>query len=183
MLTLDLDLVSVLNNRSTSYFLLLKFAFNSGTVGVTNAPRDVTHDGLTYSASGGLKSLTPPKAEAGVSRDIFGVNLTDVDFAFRDLLDSEPTGVPVEVISRFETTAGDRDLKIYTGTVSSFSTEIESDEHLISVQCVGPITKLQQVTNRVTTDASQQAAHPGDTSMSKSFDTENEAEIKWGGNS
>jgi hypothetical protein len=66
--------------------------------------------------------------------------------------------------------------------LSSFNSKIEGDEHMLDLQCVGPITKLQQLTNRSTTDASQRKEYPNDAAFEKVFDSENTATKKWGGN-
>jgi hypothetical protein len=184
MITLDTDLVAALNGRSSTYVVGVLFSFaTQGAVGITNAPSDFTRNSQVYAADGGLKELSVPKVEAGVTRDLFSLNFTDVDFTLRDMLDIECSGTVVQVFLRYTTPVGARDLDIYTGTMSSFSSKVENNEHLITVTCVGPFSKLQHVTNRSTTDSSQKAVHSGDTAFSHVHDSDNEETIKWGGDS
>ena len=183
MLELDSELIQALANSSRRYFLTISLDFLNEPFRATNASYDYEFEGYDYSASGGLKQLTPPKIEAGVSRDLFGILLTDPLFEQRDRLVVESIGVPTKVEGHIEVASGFKPLVLHTGTISSFASRIEADEHLVEIECSGPFTKLQQTVNRMTTDSSQQAAHPGDTSMNKVYDSENVETMKWGGSS
>lgn len=186
MLQVIPEIQEALRARSATIFVLVRMAFKSGVVAITDAPRDFELEGVFYSADGGLKAVSPPKSEGEISRDLFNVEVTDHDMGLRDILDLENVGVPIDIVSCFTDSVTGQvlngTLPVYSGVISKVSWSVtDDDEPIVAIECSGPFTKLQQTTHRTTTEASQKAVFPNDTSMDKSFDTENETTIKWGG--
>lgn len=189
MLQVTSLLRSVLESDTIAPVLLVSIGFSpavGGPIYITDAPRDITYLGNSYSADGGLRGLSPPKAENQVSRYLFDVSLGDPDGTYRALFNIESTGVPVTIVAGFvdlqNKTLYPDFLPIHAGKITNTAYTVESDSPVIMIQCSGPFLKLQQIINRVTTESSQKFYHPNDTSMDKSFDANNEEIKKWGGN-
>jgi hypothetical protein len=185
MLQIEVGLLNLINQGMLAPFVLIEIAFPSGSVRLTDAPRDITYNSNVYTADGGIMSMSPPSVQGEVSRDLFDIVLGDADNAMRTLLDSENIGVPVNIHAGFFVIATNaihnEFLDIYHGIISSASWVVEDDNPSVTIQCSGPLTKLHQVINRTTTSASQNSFYPADTSMDLSYDSSNETTIKWGG--
>lgn len=187
MLQITEGLKQIIEDATTTPFILVKLEFRDQTICVTDAPRDLEYENFLYTADGGLKGVSPPQAEADVSRDLFNIILTDATGELRQLLDIENIGVKVSVKCGFVDPNTDQIhpyyLNIYNGKISSVGWKIEEDSPDVTIQCSGPLTKLKQITNRTTTSSSQKQYHPTDTSLDLAYDSTNTATIKWGGNS
>lgn len=186
MLQVSAALGTAISESTIAPFAVVKFEFTSGDINITDAPHDVVYQSETYTASGGLKSLSPPNNNNELSRDLFFIELTDHDSAFRTELDQENIGVPITIKSGFiDITTNliiSEYIDVYHGKISKVSWElVDNEEPIINIECSGPFVKLQQIINRTTSEKSQKSVYPNDTSMDKSYDTENEATIKWGG--
>jgi hypothetical protein len=187
MLQVSASIGTKIANKIIAPFVLIKFDFTAGAIFVTNAPRNIDYNGDIYLADGGLVSVSPPKAQAEISRDLFVIKVTDADSSWRTELDAENIGVPVTVLTGFaDITTGEIDgeyLDTYIGKISHVGSEISEDEPFVEIQCSGPLTKLHQITNRTTTESSQKRRYPADTCMDYAFDTEDSKTRKWGGTS
>jgi len=178
------------NTEITPIVLLdINLTTGGGALKYTTAPYDfVDGNNGTYSANGTILELTPPRAEGIVDRDIFSFTLADVGFALKSRFETESTGVSVEIRVKLI----DSDLQVIPGNLGVFKGNIsavrfynegdnEFPEPRIDITCTGPLAKLQQVTERVTTETSQKASHPNDTCFDRSFNTENQTNLRWGG--
>lgn len=184
MLQISSTLKALVEGRSVVPFILVKIDFAT-TRAITDAPRDIVYEGVTYSANGGLKSVSPPKANSQVSRDLFEIVIGDPDGELRTTLDYENIGVPIRIVSGFvdpETNIINSEfLGIYAGKISKVSWTIDEDSPNIVIECSGPFTKLKQIINRTTTSSSQRSLYPNDSSLDYVYDSTNEATVKWGG--
>jgi len=188
MLQVNSTLLSLLSSDIIVPYFLVRLDFSlGGPVYVTDAPYDIVYGGNTYTADGGLLNLSPPKAEADISRDLFNIVFTDSTNELREQLAYESTGVPAYVVAGFvnaETSEIIPEyLPVYSGKISKVSWTIERDSPKITIECSGPLTKLRQITNRSTNSANQKLYYPADTAMDNAYDTNSEATKKWGGNS
>jgi len=177
------------NTEVTPIVLLdVKFTTGGSALKYTDCPYDFT-DGNngTYSADGTIIAISPPKSEGVIDRDIFSFTLADPNFALKTRFDTQSTGVECEIRvklinSNLEVIPGE--IGVFKGNISAIRYYIEGDlksaKSLIDVTCTGPLAKLQQVTERLTTQESQQAVHPNDTCFNRSFDTQNQSTIRWG---
>ena len=185
MLQVSVDLLNLITAKLVAPSILVKLAFSSGSILMTDAPREIPYNGDLYLPDAGIKQVSPPKASPELSRDLFEVMIGDVDNSLRTLLDLESIGVPVYITSAFtivETGLLHNEfISVYKGKISSVSWEINEDEPKVTIQCSGPLSKLHQVTNRATTENSQKLHFPLDTSMDFSSDSETVSTIKWGG--
>lgn len=181
-------------NNNIVTFLLVYIGFNAAglsPLSYTEAPIAISFDSnvgtipssRTYSPDNTLKSVSPPKSEGEIERDLFEIVFGDPTFSLAGTLSLQSTGVPVEIHLGFRDSDGtvvQDALPVYSGQIASWSSGVDGEEPVITINCTGPLTKLQQVTNRLTTKDSQQAKYPSDTCFDFSFDTENEAALNWG---
>jgi len=189
---------AIIDPQNIIAITLLKIEFPvsaGGPVYLTDAASDWTgHDGITYLADGTLKSVSPIKAETSVSRDLFRIVLSDLPnldntFIYRTRLRIANTGVPVTLSMEFLDVSSEitsvltGTLQIYKGQVSHVSSEVTSDnDSSITLTCSGPLTKLRNITNRLTTHNNQTSLYPNDTCFKQSALTENPASFLFGGN-
>lgn len=185
MLQVSSGLKALIEGESAVPFVLIKINFNSVPEYITDAPRDIVYEGATYKSAGGLKSVSPPKADSQVSRDLFNIVISDPDNTLRTKLDYENIGVPVTVLSGFvdptTNVLHSEYLGIYAGKISRVGWTIDEDSPDVNIECSGPFTKLKQITNRTTSKESQRFIHPNDSSLDYVYDSTNEATVKWGG--
>jgi len=172
------------NNLIT--FSLVKIGFDTQLL-MTDAPRNITVSvdsvNRTYTPSNNLLSVSPPKSEGEIDRDIFQITLSDPSFSLAGTLSQEATGIPVDVRLGFITDTEEliaETLPVYSGQISSWGSKVENNEPVVTITCTGPLTKLKQVTNRLTTKDNQQNIHDTDSCFDYSFDTGNEASLRWG---
>ena len=191
MLSIGSDLSAAINLTDSVFVALVSIDWSDnvgGPVRMTDAPHDVTIGGTTYESVGALVSVTPPQANGLIDRDLFSIRLSDPYFVFKDNLDDEATGTPVsiKVAAYVNNQIVAETLSVYEGFLSSAEVVVEGDadspEPVVTLNCVGPFAKLYQITGRTTSPNSQKERHPNDTSFDRSFDVENEATIRWGGN-
>jgi hypothetical protein len=190
MLQVNNDLKALLQSSVVVPFVLIKIDFSSavgGAVFITDAPREVVYNGDTYLPNGGLKSISPLRAEGQISRDLFDIQLLDPDTTYREILKIESTGVSISITAGFvdpETEIINSNfLDVYRGRINKTSWSVEDNTPTVNIQASGPLTKLQQIVSRTTNDNSQQLYHPGDTSLALSYDTQDDKQLKWGGTS
>ena len=185
MLQISNGLRALIENNTAIPFILVKIDFQTDPLHITDAPRNIVYNGATYIASGGLKSVSPPKVESQVSRDLFEVVIGDPDNTLRFKLDYENIGVSLSIVSGFVDPATNNlhseFLSVYAGRISKVSWAIEEDSPDVVIECSGPFTKLKQIINRTTTAESQRKLYPNDSSLDYVYDTTNEATVKWGG--
>jgi len=172
------------NNLIT--FSLVRIGFNTQLL-MTDAPRNITvsinNVNRTYTPSNNLLSVSPPKSEGEIDRDLFQIILSDPSYSLSGTLSTEATGVPVDIRLGFMTDTEDlisETLPVYSGQISSWASKVNNNEPTVTINCTGPLTKLKQVTNRLTTKDSQQKIHDTDSCFNFSFDTSNEASVRWG---
>ena len=166
-----------------STFVTVKISTDALTIKVTDNSYDVTYNSETYSASGGLLSVTPPGSSSELSRDIFNISVLDPDNAYRVAL-IEAIAAPVEVMAGFIdiTTGGIYPvyLHVYKGIINNVSWEISDDSPIVNISCSGQFAKLKHITNITTSQQSRQNLFPNDTSMNLAYDSTNEVTLKWG---
>jgi len=186
MLQINLSLTELLSSDVIVPYFLVRLDFSSvSPIYITDAPYDIVYEENIYSSDGGLLSLSPPKAEADVSRDLFNIVVSDVTNELRQILSYESIGVPASITASFISSETNElipeYLPVYSGTISKASWVIDKDSPNITIECSGPLTKLRQITNRSTNSSNQKAFYPADTCMDNSYDTNSEATKKWGG--
>ena len=191
MLSIGSDLRAAINLTDAVFVALVSIEWENdfgGPVRMTDAPHSVTLDGLTYEPIGALISVTPPQANGLIDRDLFSIRLSDPYFVFKENLEQESTGVPVsiKVAAYVNNRIVTESLSVYEGFLSTAEVNIEGDadapEPVTTLTCVGPFAKLYQITGRTTSPNNQKERHPNDTAFDRSFDVENEATLRWGGN-
>lgn len=185
MLQISSGLKALIESNTAIPFILVKINFTTNPVAITDAPRDVVYEGVTYSASGGLKSVSPPKVNPQINRDLFEILVSDPENILRTRLDYENIGTPLQILSGFVDPVTNvlysEFLGVYSGKINKVSWTIEEDSPDVLIECSGPFVKLKQVINRTTTAASQRALFPNDSSLDYAYDSTNEATVKWGG--
>lgn len=184
-------------NSNIVTFLLVHLGFddsdnNLSGLSYTDAPINISFDSdigsipasRIYLSNTTLKSISPPKSEGDIERDLFELSFADPLFSLSTTLSLQSTGVPVEIHLGFkdidsETLVQDA-LPIYSGQISAWSTAVNDEEPVLTINCTGPLTKLQQVTNFLTTKNSQQRISADDTCFDYAANTDNEVALYWG---
>jgi hypothetical protein len=166
-------------------FLTLDFpATNGGSLLITEAPRDVTVDGRTFSSSDNLLSVTAPNVQSSVTRDRYMVSFSDNDYAMRDRFGNNPAGVPLTVELGFiDTTSGQllsELMNVYKGQSANLEWGKQRDGYVCKVGFTGQLTQLNTANPRMTTPESQQRYDATDQSMRYVHDTAADAALKWG---
>jgi hypothetical protein len=194
MIQLSSNVTTLLNSGTLSYFFLLKLK----DMYITSAPFDITmSNGITYLASGGLVSVTPPKYASTVDRASYKIYLADVDFSLKSYLESGATGDLMSVsVGYFNTTGGalgdipfGEPLLSMADTVLVYEGIVDSANYTIDLQegkltCVieggGPMADLDMVRPFQTDNNSMHQVDPTDTSFNYVFNDNAEVSLKWG---
>lgn len=186
MLQVSNNILNAISDPTIIPYFLVKFTFTNLTVSVTDAPYDIVYNNTTYDADGLLNTVSPPKTQADLSRDLFEISLGDPTGYYRSTFNTQSIGVRASIACGFinsETMAPLNEyIDVYNGRISKVSWSSEKDAPIVVVECSGPLAKLKQITNITTNKESRnQLGYSQDTSMDKAYDSENESTIKWGG--
>ena len=163
-----------------------------GTLRITDSPRDITINGVTYPASAILKGLTPPRTQSTVDRDQYRLQLADPDGAIRSRVEVQPSGVPMSVQLTF--VAEDLDdnnnvkllpntMDVYRGFLSGSNLGYESGAPVYTLTFTGQISQLSASRPRLTSQESQQefsAASATDTAFNYVHTYDTDDILKWG---
>jgi len=155
-------------------------------VHITEAPRDITHGGVTYLSSQNLAGLSTPDVQNSVSRDNYGVSFTDNDAAIRRRFVTDgPTGTGLIVQLGFLNSSDElinELLNVYSGQSSSVIYSPKGEGFVTEVSFTGQLTQLSGVNSVLTTPESYAQFLPSatDHSFKYSHSAVNDKSIKWG---
>ena len=187
MLETTQEVIELISKGNMAPFVMVRLGFDTPLLATDHSTHVIHESGQgaeTYLNTAGLVSVSPPNALAEVSRDIFDIVFEDAEGSLKKILNTESVGVPVLVTMGFlsmpEAKMTSSRLVIYRGRISSAGWRNEDDASIVSLKCTGPLSKLLQVTNRTTSDASQRRINPKDTAFEYSHDTSDERTLKWG---
>jgi hypothetical protein len=184
-----LNISQTLTNLITSYnvrnFALVDIEWPTsvgGSLYLTDAPYNVTYD-TEYTADSGLKTVSPPNITGDIARDLFNISIEDVSGVYREKLLDSSIGITVRVKAGFFDTDGsliNETINIFEGKISRWSYNVKGEEPTVEITVSGPLVKLTQTSARLTTENSQKAIYSSDTCFDHSYDTANEASLRWG---
>ena len=190
MINIGQDLKSELQNYEITPVSLIDLHFPNtvavpagGTMRITDAPRDVVFDGVTYFSSDQIRSIAAPNTQNSVDRDNYSIVFTDPDIAMRNRFSVTYTGVPLivrVVFRKADGTLTGEALNVYKGQSSTVKwTDVDGDV-TCAVGFTGQLTQLEAKKVLMTTPASQESVDPSDTSMDFSHNAVEDEALRWG---
>ena len=186
MLNLPADVRTALAADAVDSAVLVDLMWPASAGGpqyITDHPQTITFNSNTYATGAGLLNLSAPQVVSLIDRDVFTIALSDNNNVYNTRVEAAPTGwmMTCRVLVRGST--GDflsSGLPVYMGQCSGASFARDDNNRLLTLEFTSPLTKLTQVSERVTSDAEQRAALSTDTSMIHVIDSVNEASVRWG---
>ena len=194
MITVSSDIQAAIEADRITPVSLITLNFPSsagGVLRITDAPRDVTVGSNTYLSLGLLKAVAPPQTIAVVDRDIYSLQLSDVDNSLRTRIESAPAGVLLNVQLTFITTTITAEntvvtttlneaLDVYSGVLSNAELQIQNNDPVLSLEFTGQLAKLDSNFPSYTTPESQQQVDSSDTSMDYVHFSDEDDSLQWG---
>ena len=154
-----------------------------GTMRITDAPRDLVIEGLTYYSSDQVKNISAPQTQNSVDRDTYSITFSDSDNAMRSRFDKTHTGVPITVRVAFRKSDGnlaDEILNVYRGQSATVRWYSEEGDSLCDVGFTGQLAQLEATKVLSTTTASQFNVDATDTSMAFTHNAIEDVNLRWG---
>ena len=156
----------------------------NGTLNITEAPRDMTVDGVTYTSADNLAALSAPETQNSVDRDHYTISFADSDGAMRNRFRAAGVhGVPVTVrLGLFD----DSDefisdlLNVYQGQSAAMTWRPQGQGYVLEVGFTGQLTQLDSANTFLTNPDSQAKLDTADTSMNEVHSTTSDDAIRWG---
>ena len=187
MINATQQVLDALNDLETVLYVTMTIQWPTdagGTENLTDYHSDITIGGVTYSASGGLVNYSRPAARSIVSRNQFSVELDNNTNSRNAQIEAAQSGVTIDVFLNFEdpaTGAHIGQIEIFNGVSTSAQiTEARSGGHILRVDYSGQIENLTELRARFTTQSSQQAVDPLDTSMDFAHNPDGDLVLNWG---
>ena len=184
MISVGANLTDAIEAQNVVAQVLLSIEFASDDiVRLTDAPRDLTISGDTYSRSSTIISLTPPKVRSDVDRDVYTIAFSDNDQDWRGRFAAK-TGVGLVVRMVFvnnDHSLVTEQLNVYQGYSSAIQYGRDGEEGFkTTVQFTGQLAQLASANVRLTSQRSQQAIDFSDTSMDYVHDSARNDTLRWG---
>lgn len=187
MLNATPEVLSALNDFETVLYLTIDIEWPSGAGGteyLTDYHSDITIDGNAYNSNAGIISYSRPSARSVVSRNQFSLELENNSNSRNTQIDAARSGVPITVRLNFEEPqTGSRvgDIEVYNGVSTSAQIAIgRNGGQILRLDYSGQVENLNEVKGRYTTQSSQQAVDPTDTSMDYAHNPDGELTLLWG---
>jgi hypothetical protein len=181
---------TILNNDIIKYAFLIKLEFNT-TYYLTSFNRNITYDGNTYIADGGLYEYDSPKFSSIVDRESYKIIIADIldqmVEEFRINVVGKPITVKVALLDSSEEpllNSGEV-LSVYSGTVDSPSIDNSFEEKLAILEGTSPMSDLDMTRSFLTSHDSMtqnrlsSSASGTDTSFKEVYDNHT-ITLKWG---
>ena len=186
MLSLPTDVRNILAQDAVDSAVLVDLMWPTSAGGpqyITDNPQTITFNSNTYTPGAGLLNLSAPQVVSVVDRDQFSVTLSDNNNVFNTRVEAAPTGWMMTCRILLKDSSGNfisSGLPVYRGECSGASFSRTDTDRILTLEFTSPLTKLAQVNERVTSDASQRGVANTDTSMIHVTDSVNEASFRWG---
>jgi hypothetical protein len=181
---------TILNSDIIKYAFLIKLEFNT-TYYLTSFNRNITYDGNTYIADGGLYEYDSPKFSSIVDRESYKIIIADIldqmVEEFRINVVGKPITVKVALLdSNEEPLLGSGEvLSVYSGTVDSPSIDNSFEEKLAILEGTSPMSDLDMTRSFLTSKDSMtqnrlnSSASDTDTSFDEVYEN-HQITLKWG---
>ena len=191
MITIGQDLRNELESYEITPVTLVTLEFPhteevpaGGTMWITDAPRDMVVNGVTYFSSDQIHSISVPQTQNSVDRDNYSITFTDNDNAMRSRFGVSHTGVPLTVQVAFRKDDGsltEEVLNVYKGQSSTVRWYTDDGgSALCAVGFTGQLAQLSASKVLSTTPASQANVDTSDTCMDFSHNSVEDESLKWG---
>jgi hypothetical protein len=154
-----------------------------GPMRITDAPRDVVFEGVTYVSSDEIRSIAAPQTQNSVDRDNYSIVFTDADIEMRNRFAVTYTGVPLRVRVVFRKKDGSltgEALNVYKGQSSTVLWTDTDGDATCAIGFTGQLTQLEAKKVVMTTPASQETVDPTDTCMQFSHNAVEDVALRWG---
>jgi hypothetical protein len=166
-------------------FITLDFpAIAGGSMLITEAPRDITIDGRSFSSESNLVSLSAPAVQSSISRDKYTISFADNNYLMRDKFSLAPAGVPLTVEMGFVNSATGELLpdllNVYKGQSGTIEWSKEDEGYILKASFTGQLTQLKTIRSRKTSETSQRDIDNDDRSMRYIHDSAGDTTLKWG---
>jgi hypothetical protein len=181
---------TILNSDIIKYAFLIKLEFNT-TYYLTSFNRNITYDGNTYIADGGLYEYDSPKFSSIVDRESYKIIIADIldqmVEEFRINVVGKPITVKVALLdSNEEPLLGSGEvLSVYSGPVDSPAIDNSFEEKLAILEGTSPMSDLDMTRSFLTSKDSMtqnrlnSSASDTDTSFDEVYEN-HQITLKWG---
>ena len=187
MIQVSTTLSNALQQRSITAisFITLGFTQGGGVLRITEAPRDMVINGVTYISADNLAALSAPETQNSVDRDHYTIAFIDSDGGMRNRFRADGVhGIPLTVqLGLFDENddfISTELLNVYTGQSAAMSWRAESGGYVTEVGFTGQLTQLDSANTFLTNPDSQSKIDPADTSMNEVHSTTSDDAIRWG---
>jgi len=184
MRTISSAAQAVLDSDNVKVAFLMELQFNS-TYRFTSYHSDLTYDGNTYLADGGMFEFDPPSFSSTVDRESYRIVIADQADAmaaeFRLNVIGKPISVKVALLGTDDRPMlGTADvLSIYNGFVDSPSLSNDFEQKLAIIEGTSPMADLDLVRSFITSKAGMDQYSSVDTSFDEIFDNKFTT-VRWG---
>jgi len=175
---------TILASDSIEFFFLIKLSFNS-IYYLTSHGSDITYDGNTYSANGGLFEVDSPKFSSVVDREAYRVVVLDNNNTMKTEVEANVVGKPIEVKLGFIDSNGSPItntadvLSIYYGYVDNPVISNDWDEKVVVLEGTSALADLDMINSFVSSRDGMDQKSSTDTSFDQIYDN-SAIEVKWG---
>lgn len=164
---LNLDTQLSLNNRTQTMAHLLYGVFNGETLALTDAFVNITWQGVTYIASGGLLGVDTIEEDPDVRVNDITIALNGLDQSILAVIENyETVGVPITVRRAYLSTDPlaviGEPVVIFSGYGDGVDIEAREEGVTIALRCKDDFSNFEQVNGCRTNDAEHQTRFPGD---------------------
>jgi len=175
---------TVIDSDDIRFAFLIKLEFNSNYY-LTSYHRDLSYNGNTYLADGGLYEFDSPKFSSVVDRESYTVVISEVVDLMSAEFRANVVGKPISVFVALLDTNGDPllgtadVLSVYKGYVDSPSITNDFDQKLAIIEGTSPMSDLDMVRSFMSSKSGMDQRSLTDTSFDEIYENK-EISVKWG---
>jgi len=175
------SIITGLTSDLAEPYLIVDMEFTGSTVRLTNLPYNITVNGNTYVADGGLTKLAPPQITAVADREIYRIELIDFSNEYKSYFDSDAVGTDVTVRLGIEGNTSDFDI-VYKGRIdtATISTNPAEGSKTAQIECSSPFGALDRTTERLTDEYTQKLIDSTDTCFDNVYNNVGNLNLRWG---
>ena len=184
MLTISQQLTDAIESFNIVPVTLIQLDFPvvaGDVLRITDAPRDISFGGQTYSSADNLISQSAPQTQSNVDRDNYTMVFSDVDHSMRNRFAASQSGVQLTVSLLFRQSDGSLTtdaLNVYQGISSGSSWDVRNDVPTFQVGFTGQLAQLSSAKVIYTSDEQQRMRSATDSSMR--FVHSTARQLRWG---
>ena len=188
MINATQPVLDALNDLETVLYVTMTISWPTGAGGperLTDYHSDITINSQTFQ-TGSLTGYSRPAARSVVNRNQFSLELENNSNTRNAQIEAAQSGVPIEVFLNFEnptTGAHIGQIEIFNGiSTSALISESRNGGQTLRIDFSGQLENLTELRARFTTQSSQHAVDPTDTSMDFAHNPDGDLVLNWGRN-